>query len=72
MSNEKFKWISVTEYVDIDTGEQLAQLQIGTTHYRLKLLESKVITNKRDYERTIKDSTAVEDTAQFNKNMVRN
>lgn len=54
MSEEKFKWISVTEYVDIDTGEQLAQLQIGTTHYRVKLLESKVTTNKRDYERTIK------------------
>lgn len=54
MSNEQYKWHSITYYVDEETGEMVNKSDIGTLYQKTKLIDSNYSVNDRTYERIIK------------------
>lgn len=53
MSNEQFKWNSITYYVDVETGEQIEKDAIGMTHKRLNTIDSTVRFDREKYTKTL-------------------
>jgi len=51
---EKYRWNTVTTYVDIDTGEEIPKEKIGVYYKKIEKLDTKTTRNDRTYTITKK------------------
>lgn len=52
MSNEQWKWNSVTYYVDEESGEQIDKSEIGVNYTKVGLIDLNVKWDKENWIKT--------------------
>lgn len=52
MNNEKYRWQSVTAYVDLETGEQIDKSEIGINYEILGLIDSNIRIDNEQFTKT--------------------
>ena len=55
----EFKWLSVTAYVDIETGEQIDKTEIGVNYSKVGLINSNIRIDNELFTKTNYRTVAV-------------
>ncbi len=52
MNRENFIWLSVTAYVDLETGEQIDKSEIGINYQKVGLIDSTIRIDNEQFTKT--------------------
>lgn len=52
MNNVQFRWLSVTAYVDLETGELIDKSEIGISYQKVGLIDSTIRIDNEQFTKT--------------------